>query len=99
MSDEAQKDGVAQVRVKVYGVVQGVGFRFLGRHNARALGLTGWIRNCSDNSVETVAQGPPGAIDDFLAWLQHGPSSARVDRIEPEWIDPPDDRFASFEAR
>lgn len=68
----------------VFGCVQGVWYRGTTREQARQLGLRGWVRNCEDGSVETVACGTPESLEDFKAWLRQGPPSARVDRIEEE---------------
>ncbi|GKW24125.1 acylphosphatase [Pectobacterium polonicum] len=66
----------------VYGVVQGVGFRYSTQRQAIQLGLTGYARNCNDGSVEVVASGEPDAVDALIEWLkQGGPRSARVDRV------------------
>lgn len=66
----------------VYGVVQGVGFRYSTQHQATALGLTGYARNLDDGSVEVVACGEPAQVDRLMEWLkQGGPRSARVDRV------------------
>ncbi|BCL74954.1 acylphosphatase [Jeongeupia sp. HS-3] len=69
-------------RLRVYGKVQGVGFRFYTVREALRLNLTGWVRNRLDGSVEIQAQGRTAAIDDFLHWARIGPDSARVDRVE-----------------
>jgi acylphosphatase len=55
---------------------------------ARALGLAGWVRNCSDGTVEAVAEGPAEAVEAFIAWARVGPSAAQVDRVEIEWEEP-----------
>jgi len=74
----------------VFGRVQGVWYRSSTRDRARQLGLSGWVRNCEDGSVEAVACGPPESLDAFKSWLRQGPSAARVDRIEEaEARDPP----------
>ncbi|UYA61002.1 Acylphosphate phosphohydrolase [Pectobacterium sp. F1-1] len=66
----------------VYGMVQGVGFRYNTQHQARRLGLNGYARNCDDGSVEVVANGEPHAVEALIEWLkQGGPRSARVDRV------------------
>jgi acylphosphatase len=62
----------------ITGRVQGVGFRFYMQRKARELGLTGWVRNCRDGSVEAVVQGSAGAVEAMMAWARRGPSSAVV---------------------
>lgn len=63
----------------VYGVVQGVGFRYSTQRQAEALGVTGYARNLDDGSVQVVACGTRAQVDTLVAWLkQGGPrSSAR----------------------
>lgn len=76
----------------VFGRVQGVWYRGTTRDEARRLGLSGWVRNCEDGSVEAVACGRSEALEAFRSWLYEGPSAARVDRIEEtEAAEPPDD--------
>ncbi|MBS1157209.1 MAG: Acylphosphate phosphohydrolase [Proteobacteria bacterium] len=69
-------------RIRVYGLVQGVGFRWFTCREANLLGITGWVRNRFDGSVEIQAQGPEEAVNALASWAQHGPSSARVLRTE-----------------
>jgi len=66
----------------VRGRVQGVGFRASAAHEARRLGVTGWVRNLPDGSVELEARGPAAAVDALCAWLGHGPRGARVTRVD-----------------
>ena len=76
----------------VFGRVQGVWYRGTARERARQLGLSGWVRNCDDGSVETVACGTLEALADFRSWLYEGPPSARVDRVdETECSESPND--------
>lgn len=67
---------------RVFGRVQGVWYRGSARDQALKLGLSGWVRNCDDGSVEAVACGVPEALDEFRGWLKQGPPAARVDRVE-----------------
>jgi acylphosphatase len=75
--------------------VQGVNFRYYTQVEAHALGLTGWVANRADGSVELMAQGERAALEQLLAYVQQGPSHARVDRVEVEWLAAthPFDRF------
>jgi len=69
----------------VHGRVQGVGFRYSTQHEAPRLGLTGYARNMDDGSVEVVACGESGKVEQLLAWLKAGgPRSARVERVLTE---------------
>lgn len=71
-----------RVRVRVRGHVQGVFFRAEARARASSLGVTGWIRNASDGSVEAVFEGSDEAVDSMVAWCRSGPRGARVDRVD-----------------
>ena len=75
---------MSDLHVRLTGVVQGVGFRWFVREKARRLGLSGWVRNLADGSVEVVAAGEPGQIDLLMAELRQGPPGAIVERIQPE---------------
>jgi acylphosphatase len=72
----------AALHLRIYGRVQGVGYRQSLASEARSLGLRGWVRNRSDGSVEAIIQGPSAAVQAALAWARRGPPSARVDRVE-----------------
>lgn len=76
---------MATRRLLITGRVQGVGFRYALQDEAERLGLTGWVRNRSDGSVEALAQGAPQALEALAAWARRGPPAARVAevRIEP----------------
>ena len=76
----------ARLQATIYGIVQGVNFRFYTRQQAMALRLTGWVANCPDGNVEVVAEGPRAALDQLLAFLQHGPSMARVDDVQYDFL-------------
>lgn len=56
--------------INFYGRVQGVGFRYYSVNKARQLGLTGWVRNLADGSVEMEVQGPEEKIDELLLFLE-----------------------------
>ena len=70
------------VLVRVYGRVQGVGYRNWTRNAAHSLSLAGWVKNCEDGSVELVAQGLASAIDELITRLWKGPNLSRVKNIE-----------------
>jgi len=71
-----------QFRALVSGRVQGVCFRAETVSAARRLGLRGFARNLPDGRVEVVAEGPDPALEELRRYLHHGPSLARVDRVE-----------------
>ena len=66
----------------VIGRVQGVGFRFFAENHANQLGLSGYVKNCADGSVEAYAIGDAAALEEFKARLAVGPRSARVDQVQ-----------------
>ncbi len=84
-----------RLQAQVRGRVQGVSFRFYTRDQAAALGLTGWVSNREDGSVEVVAEGSRSALDRLLTWLRHGPPSARVDDVQYAFM-PSTDSFNDF---
>ena len=73
------------VRFRVYGIVQGVGFRYHLMQDARNQGLTGWVRNLADGSVEAEIQGPSAAIDYVILNLGKG-RWIRVEKMDSEKI-------------
>jgi len=68
--------------LKISGRVQGVGFRYAMSEEAARLGVTGWVRNRRDGTVEAVLDGAPDAVDAILAWARRGPRGARVTEVE-----------------
>jgi acylphosphatase len=66
----------------VRGRVQGVGFRWFVEREARTLGISGWVRNNSDGSVEVLASGTQEQLFGLRSRLQQGPRAARVDNVE-----------------
>jgi acylphosphatase len=84
-------------RVRVTGRVQGVFFRAWTRDEAKALGVTGWVRNDADGSVEAFVEGSDGAVAKMIALIGQGPSHANVDNVEVEEADP--EGFDRFEVR
>ncbi|MEC5341102.1 acylphosphatase [Brenneria populi] len=69
----------------VYGMVQGVGFRYATLRQAAQLGLNGYVRNSDDGSVEVIACGERQAVEQLVEWLkQGGPRSARVEKVLTE---------------
>lgn len=74
-----------RLTVKISGKVQGVFFRANIQKIADSLGIIGWTRNESDDSVKVVAEGENEKLEDFLAFLKKGPDSATVTNIETIW--------------
>ena len=71
------------IHIRLFGRVQGVGFRAWAVRKGEELDLSGWVRNRSDGSVEIMADGLSGQTDFFLDLCRKGPLFARVDRIVP----------------
>ena len=71
-----------RIEITVHGRVQGVAFRWYTTRQAEVLGVTGWVRNRPDGTVQVVAEGPRDDLDTFLAWVERGPDHARVDRCD-----------------
>jgi acylphosphatase len=71
---------LAKIRAHVIikGKVQGVYFRGYTQEQARAAGVTGWVRNLPDGSVEALFEGDEGAVERVVAWCREGPPAARV---------------------
>jgi len=86
---------LARVHFKVYGRVQGVYFRASAVERAQALGLTGWVRNCPDGSVEGLGEGQRGNLEKLIAWCGEGPAGAKVTNVETRW-DTAQNTFSAF---
>lgn len=74
-----------QLLLVVKGRVQGVYFRASTQREAKRLGLSGWVRNRPDGTVEILVEGEELAIRELYGWAQKGPSAARVDRVDTRW--------------
>ncbi|HLX81353.1 MAG TPA: acylphosphatase [Burkholderiales bacterium] len=70
--------------LRIAGRVQGVGYRDALRRESLANGVSGWVRNRRDGTVEAVLQGRPEAVDAVFAWARRGPPAARVSGIEAQ---------------
>jgi acylphosphatase len=77
-----------RVRLRIRGRVQGVFYRKTAEDQANALGLSGWVRNMSDGSVEAFAVGPKEKLLTYIAWCRVGPTHACVDSVEEFWKEP-----------
>ncbi len=85
------------VRIRIEGRVQGVSFRDWMQREARSLGLTGWVRNRRDGTVEATISGDPAVVDDMLTLCRQGPPAARVGNLAI--LSEDDESFADFEIR
>ncbi|MBW7923501.1 MAG: acylphosphatase [Burkholderiaceae bacterium] len=87
-------------RLRISGIVQGVGFRASLADEARLRGIAGWVRNRRDGTVEALVHGDAHALDALLEWARRGPRAARVDRVDIEDAsEAAGDVFAHFEQR
>jgi acylphosphatase len=83
--------------VRAYGRVQGIGYREACVRHARLLGVTGWVRNRMDESVEAMLQGSSEQLADMCNWLRDGMPAAIVDKLDITQLQPPFPRFDHFE--
>ena len=83
------------LRLRIFGVVQGVGYRWSMVEEARRLGVRGGVRNRRDGSVEAIVAGTTQALEQIIAWARKGPPSARVTGVD---VLAADGAFESFEA-
>lgn len=89
---------MVRAHLRIYGLVQGVFFRSTMRSVAYRLGVTGWVRNLPDGSVEAVVEGPREAVEEIIRWAHRGPPAARVERVEVEW-EPYKGEFKGFKIK
>ncbi|HEX9776486.1 MAG TPA: acylphosphatase [Actinomycetota bacterium] len=80
-SEPAEVLSQRRVRLVVSGRVQGVFYRQSAVEQARALSLSGWVRNLPDGRVEAAVQGSGPAVERFVAWARVGPPAARVNEV------------------
>ncbi len=76
------------VHIMVHGRVQGVFFRASTQTRALELSLVGWVRNLPDSWVEIYAEGDQGNLELLIEWCRQGPPSAKVTRVDLDWITP-----------
>ncbi len=87
-----------RAELKITGRVQGVFYRQSTMETASGLGLTGWVRNCPDGSVEAIFEGNKQAVDLAIEWCREGPPAAKVIDIKIAWTDATGD-FETFDVR
>jgi len=88
----------ARVSIIINGQVQGVFFRYKTQQEANNLGLTGWVKNNGDGSVEVLAEGDKDKLEELISWCKAGPRSARVENVEVNRA-PYRGEFEGFEIR
>jgi acylphosphatase len=74
-----------RVHVIISGKVQGVFFRAETQRAAEAVGISGWVRNRRDGTVEAVMEGEPDKIRKMLNWCRKGAPLSRVDKVAEDW--------------
>ena len=89
---------MVRARLLISGIVQGVGYRWSCNREARAVGLTGWVRNLPDGRVEAVLQGTREQVERMIKWCYRGPSEAQVSDIAVSYEDALED-FKDFGIR
>ncbi len=83
--------------MRIYGRVQGVGFRYYTQNEAVARQISGWIRNMPDGSVYIEAEGDKEQLEQFINWCETGPQWARVTDVEKQYV--PLKGYSGFEIR
>ena len=78
---------LASVQAIIYGRVQGVFFRDFVARRATELGLTGYVRNLPDGSVEVLTEGERKQLERLIGYLKVGPSAARVEKVVTSWLE------------
>lgn len=79
------EDKVVRAHVYIQGSVQGIGYRYWTRGQARKLRLTGWARNLSDGRVEAVFDGPQKSVEEMIKRCRKGPMFAGIKHIDIIW--------------
>jgi acylphosphatase len=98
MTDGSPPRGDIRLSARVFGVVQGVGFRFWTMGKADELALKGLVKNLDDGSVSIVAEGPKDQVQQLLDWLRSDNAPGRVERVE-DAISEAEGSFRDFRAR
>lgn len=75
----------ARAAVKISGRVQGVAFRHCTNREAKQHGISGWVRNNQDGTVEALFEGEEAAVRAVIDWCKQGPDAARVDSVHVSW--------------
>ena len=81
--------------LRIHGKVQGVFYRASLRAEAERLGVTGWVRNRRDGSVEAVVQGSAAQVAKIVEWAKRGPPAAEVTHVDAANV-PDTETFAAF---
>lgn len=87
-----------RAHVVIRGLVQGVYFRASTREVAAQIGVTGWVKNLPDGSVEAVIEGEKKKVEEVVGWCHQGPPGARVRGVDVQW-EPYAGEFTTFDIR
>jgi acylphosphatase len=87
-----------QLFLKIFGQVQGVGFRYFLLKQAKVFSLYGWAKNMDDGTVECLVEGEEKILNKFKEIAEKGPTSAKVEKVEEKWGEASDE-FLDFEIR
>lgn len=79
-----ESSNIQRVKIKVFGDVHGVGFRYSTIQKANELGLVGWVKNISDG-VEMIAEGDKDLLEQLIDWCKRGPTFSRTDKVDVDW--------------
>ncbi len=79
---------MTRAHVTIRGRVQGVFFRAEAQDRASSFGLSGWVRNNLDGTVEAVFEGDRERVESMVEWCRRGPSGAVVENVEVAWEEP-----------
>ena len=74
-----------RAHVRIHGRVQGVCFRMETQHVAETIGVSGWVRNRPDGTVEAVFEGTSSHVDQLLKWCHAGPPMSDVTHVDIKW--------------
>jgi acylphosphatase len=98
MTSESSGGTRVRASIRVRGIVQGVNYRWFTQRRAAALGLTGFVRNLPDGSVQVDVEGERASIQQLLEALRIGPAAAVVESVETAWH-APSGEYQQFEVR
>ena len=87
-----------RAEIVVNGLVQGVGFRYFVMECAQRIGVVGWVRNRFNGTVEVLAEGTQGELDNLVKDLQRGSRSSNVTQVKTDFL-PATDEFTQFNIR
>lgn len=79
---------IERVIIKVFGIVQGVNFRYYTKERADSLRIAGSIKNHPDGSLEIEAEGEDNDLDEFIGYIRVGPTAAKIENVELDYQKP-----------